>query len=151
MWPSTHPSPHTDMHPPLLSFGLCHSERLQVLQLTQAKVDTVLQVRAGYAELHVGRGQDPGEWPGWCLGRRPSSLGPGSGEPSVATLNGSLRRPSLAVWRTAPSLGEMDWESPSTRSSLISRVGLCDDSDQQPARPSPAQPRGIRALPSHNH
>ena len=73
-------TPLTHSHAPtpgLLTFGLCLGG-LQVLQLTQGKVDIEFQVRAGCAELHVSPGWDAGEWLGWYAGRRPFPFTSGS-------------------------------------------------------------------------
>ena len=83
---------------------------IRVLQLAQGgggKLGTVLQVRAGCAELS----SEPGIRPR-------GSLGPGSGDPFIATLTGSLCWPSWAVragggvGRPSPSFREMHWLSP---------------------------------------
>ena len=82
----------------------------------------------------------------WAGGLPRLPLGPGSAEPSMATLTQSLRRPSRAAWRPGPSLGEMVGRvSPWMSSSPISSVRLCHDRDQRPARPG-----GTRAPPGRD-
>ena len=48
--------------------------KVQVLQLTQGKVDRGLQVTARCAEMLISPGQDAE----WCLGRKPSRFTSGS-------------------------------------------------------------------------
>lgn len=126
-------------------FRLCPSG-LQALQLTQGKADTVFHVGADvlcslWAQDRTLR-RSLGGVPAQRLSCSP--LGPDSGEPSAATFNRSLCWPSVAVWCMGPSLGQMDRVSPSSSSSRISGLGLCNDSvaagparrHQSPARPS---------------
>lgn len=143
VWPSTHPSPRPHVHPPPACSPLC-----------SAWVgSSCLGGRWTWCSRSEPGGLSSVEARGWSLGcglggvragglpRLP--LGPGSVEPSMATLSRGLHLPSRAVWCPGPSLGETVgrvslWMS----SSPISSVRLCSDSDQQLARPG-----GIRTLP----